>query len=125
MPLLIFPFRRGENAFFSMQFQFGWALRPMLPRIISDLSPTTPISLIYGVRSWMDNSTGEKISQSRPQSYVNVIYVKRAGHHVHAEQPEEFNRVVNHICAVVDSSRDLNPLLDDVRSARTGSFHEE
>lgn len=109
----------GENAFFSMQFQYGWALRPMLPRIISDLPPSVPISLIYGVRSWMDSSTGKKVIEARPSSYVDVHYIKRAGHHVHAEQPEEFNRVVNHICAAVDSNQDLEPI------SRTESEQEE
>lgn len=102
-----------------MQFQFGWALRPMLPRIIADLEPSVPISFIYGVRSWMDSSTGKRISEARPSSYVDINYIKRAGHHVHAEQPEEFNRVLNHICSTVDSNQDLEPL------SRTESSDEE
>lgn len=103
-------FSRGENAFFSMQFQYGWALRPMLPRVISELSPSIPISFIYGVRSWMDSTTGKRISDARQNSYVNIHHIKRAGHHVHAEQPEEFNRVVNHICSIVDANQDHEPL---------------
>lgn len=102
-----------------MQFQYGWALRPMLPRIIADLEPFMPISFIYGVRSWMDSSTGKRISEARPSSYVDINYIKRAGHHVHAEQPEEFNRVVNDICSTVDSNQDLEPL------SRTESSGEE
>lgn len=106
-----------------MQFQYGWALRPMLPRIISDLPQSIPMSLIYGVRSWMDSSTGERISQARPHSYVDIHHVKRAGHHVHAEQPEEFNRVVNHICGLIDANKDTRP--HPPAPIRTGSFHEE
>jgi pimeloyl-ACP methyl ester carboxylesterase len=32
--------------------------------------------------------------------------IKNAGHHVYADEPEEFNRVVNEICAIVDSNSD-------------------
>lgn len=104
-----------------MQFQYGWALRPMLPRIISDLTPSMPISFIYGVRSWMDSSTGEKISEARPNSYVDVHYIKRAGHHVHAEQSEEFNKVVNYICAVVDDDKDSEALVAQPRTRTESS----
>ena len=82
----------------------------MLPRIVSDLPPSIPVSFIYGDRSWMDNSTGKRVRQARPESYVAVHLVKRAGHHVHAEQPDEFNRVVNHICSAVDANQDREPL---------------
>ena len=80
-----------------MQFQYAWAQRPMFPRLTSDLDPSIPITMIYGVRSWMDSSSGERLRESRPNSYVDIHYIKRAGHHLHAEQPEEFNRVVNFI----------------------------
>lgn len=113
---------RGENAFFSMQFQYGWAQRPMLPRVISDLDASVPISLIYGKKSWMDSSTGERIREERTESYVNIYIISKAGHHIHAEQPAEFNRVVNSICSVVDCNRDSEPL---VGKRRAGSFQEE
>ncbi len=72
----------------------------------------------------MDNTTGERIRENRPESYVNIHYVKRAGHHIHAEQPQEFNRVVNSICSVVDADGDFEPIQTDTRS-RTDSFQEE
>ena len=99
----------GETAFFTMQYKYGWAIRPMMSRLISDL--TLPISLIYGVRSWMDNSTGERIREGRPDSYVDVHYIRRAGHHLHVEQPEEFNRVINQVCSLVDRNADSKPIL--------------
>lgn len=67
----------------------------------------------------MDSSTGKRIRKARPSSYVDIHYIKRAGHHVHAEQPEEFNRVVNYVCSTVDSNLDLEPL------SRSDSSDEE
>ena len=118
-------FYRGENAFFSMQFQYGWSQRPMLPRIISELSPSVPVSFIYGARSWMDSSAGERIREARSTSYVNIHFIKKAGHHVHAEQPEQFNTTVNHILSVVDSGSDSGPVIADQPRSRTNSYHEE
>ena len=58
----------------------------------------------------MDSSTGERIREARSESYVCVHNIKRAGHHVHAEQPVEFNRVVNLICSIVDCDEDCGPV---------------
>ena len=96
-----------------MQFHYGWALRPMIPRLSSDLDPSMPISCIYGVQSWMDSSSGERLQEERSNSYVGIHYIKRAGHHVHAEQPEEFNRVVNLILDKVDSNKDSKEPLEE------------
>ncbi len=79
----------------------------MLERIGSELDSAIPITMLYGVRSWMDNSSGEKVAECRPTSYVKVHYVQRAGHHVHADQPEAFNNLVNGACDIVDSEEDL------------------
>ena len=90
-----------------MQIPIGWAKRPMIKRVGSDLDPSIPLTLIYGVRSWLDSSTGEKVRELRPQSYVHVHYVRRAGHHVHADQPEAFNSVVQEVCCLVDRNEDI------------------
>lgn len=50
---------------------FGWAKNPIVKRM-DTLSPEIPITLIYGSRSWVDNSAGELIKGSRPKSYVNL-----------------------------------------------------
>lgn len=44
-------FCSGEAAFFHMQYNFGWAKRPMLARIETQLSGETPVTMIYGIRS--------------------------------------------------------------------------
>lgn len=79
----------------------------MLERL-DQLAMTVPITLIYGTRSWMDNSTGEKVYAMRPEAYVDVHYVKGAGHHVHADRPDVFNEIVNQACQLVDEGRDVN-----------------
>lgn len=50
---------------------FGWAKNPIVNRM-DQMSEDIPITLIYGSRSWVDNSAGETIKQKRNNSYVNV-----------------------------------------------------
>ena len=73
----------------------------------SELDSSIPVSFIYGNRSWMDPSSGEKVRELRPQSYVRVYRIARAGHHVHADRPEEFNQVVNNVLKIVDRNKDI------------------
>ena len=79
----------------------------MINRIGSDLAASVPLTFIYGARSWMDSRTGERVKEVRPHSYVRVHYVRRAGHHVHADQPEAFNAVVREVCCLVDRNEDI------------------
>ncbi|KAM4709568.1 (Lyso)-N-acylphosphatidylethanolamine lipase [Discoglossus pictus] len=91
----------GETAFKTMMEKFGWAKRPMLSRI--QLIPKDlPITFIYGADTWIDSSTGEKVKQERPTSYVQTLAIKRASHHVYADQPAIFNDMVEEICETVD-----------------------
>lgn len=66
---------RGESAFHAMMQGFGWAKNPILRRM-DKLDSEIPITLLYGSRSWVDNSAGEIIKQNRPNSYVNVQVCK-------------------------------------------------
>lgn len=123
----------GESAFCAMMQGFGWAKNPIVKRM-NKLSNDIPITLLYGSRSWVDNTTGETIKEARPSSYVNVqvrescgyrikrIYdskLKRklnyyisqvitgAGHHVYADKCETFNKYVSETCALNDSTPQL------------------
>lgn len=86
----------------------------MLTRLGTNLDPNTPITVISGARSWMDTlnrkrlskRTGDLIKEARPGAYVGVELVADAGHHLHAEQPHEFNRIVKEVLARVDSGID-------------------
>lgn len=98
-----------------MQRYFAWAKRPLLARMSTHLDSSVPVSVILGDRSWMRHgeisnnvNVADEVLKCRSQSYVNVHRVAEAGHHVHADQPEAFNALVNGICYLVDADQDLN-----------------
>ncbi|XP_018599728.1 protein ABHD4-like isoform X2 [Scleropages formosus] len=91
----------GEVGFKAMSESLGWAQRPMLQRVHL-LPPALPVTLLYGARSWMDSNTGHRVAQLRPHSYSHTVVIEGASHHIYADQPEEFNRVVREICDSVD-----------------------
>ncbi|XP_043649777.1 (Lyso)-N-acylphosphatidylethanolamine lipase isoform X1 [Drosophila teissieri] len=87
----------GESAFHTMMQSFGWAKHPMIHRI-KDVRSNIPITFIYGSRSWIDSSSGEKIKSQRGSNMVDIKIVTGAGHHVYADKPDVFNRYVNETC---------------------------
>ncbi|XP_016097388.1 protein ABHD4-like [Sinocyclocheilus grahami] len=91
----------GEVGFKAMSESIGWAKRPMVQRVHL-LPPSMPVSLLYGALSWVDPSTGKTVVQIRGKSPTSVTLIEDASHHVYADQPEEFNRVVESICNTVD-----------------------
>lgn len=54
-----------------MMQHFGWAKNPIVKRM-DKLNPEIPITLLYGSRSWVDNSSWETLKQARTSSYINV-----------------------------------------------------
>ncbi|KAH9633197.1 hypothetical protein HF086_017752 [Spodoptera exigua] len=48
----------GESAFHTLMTGFGWAKNPMVRRV-NELDPALPITVLYGSRSWVDNSSGQ------------------------------------------------------------------
>lgn len=92
----------GESAFHTMMESFGWAKHPMIHRI-KDVRHDIPMTFIYGTRSWIDSSSGEKIKAQRGDSIVDIKVVNGAGHHVYADKPEIFNRYVNETCDLYKS----------------------
>ncbi|KAM4604864.1 (Lyso)-N-acylphosphatidylethanolamine lipase [Polymixia lowei] len=91
----------GEVGFRAMSESLGWAKRPMLQRV-HQLPPTMPLTMLYGARSWVDSSSGDIVAHIRNHKHTSVLLVNEASHHVYADQPEEFNRVVENICNSVD-----------------------
>ncbi|XP_036822266.1 1-acylglycerol-3-phosphate O-acyltransferase ABHD5-like isoform X2 [Oncorhynchus mykiss] len=83
----------GETAFKNMTIPYGWAKRPMLQRI-GLLHADIPITVIYGSRSSIDGNSGNAIKEMRPNSHVEIIAIRGAGHYVYADQPEDFNHRV-------------------------------
>ncbi|TNN74463.1 Protein ABHD4 [Liparis tanakae] len=87
----------GEVGFRAMVESLAWAKRPMLQRV-HQLPPSMPITMVYGARSWVDSSSGDTVVRIRNEAPTEVILIDDASHHVYADQPEEFNRVVEKIC---------------------------
>ncbi|GLV43511.1 pummelig [Carabus blaptoides fortunei] len=100
----------GESAFHAMMSGYGWAKNPMVRRI-NTMHEDVPITLVYGARSWVDNSAGEIVKDKRIGSYVKLQSIKGAGHHVYADNPEIFNRYVVEACAVADQNRNRFPAI--------------
>ncbi|XP_051989937.1 (Lyso)-N-acylphosphatidylethanolamine lipase-like [Xyrauchen texanus] len=91
----------GEVGFKAMSESLGWAKRPMVQRV-NLLPPSMPITMLYGSLSWVDSSTGNQVAHIRGKSPTSVILIEDASHHLYADQPDEFNRVVQNICNTVD-----------------------
>ncbi|XP_039672106.1 (Lyso)-N-acylphosphatidylethanolamine lipase [Perca fluviatilis] len=91
----------GEVGFRAMSESLGWAKRPMLQRV-HQLPPSMPLTMLYGAQSWVGSSSGDKVAQIRDQAHTKVLLIDDASHHVYADQPEEFNRVVENVCNSVN-----------------------
>lgn len=74
---MYFHYHSGEAAFHAMMSGFGWAKNPMVRRI-EQLRSDTPVTLLYGSRSWVDNRAGHVIKEKRPkESYTDVKVFKQ------------------------------------------------
>ncbi|XP_062320718.1 1-acylglycerol-3-phosphate O-acyltransferase ABHD5-like [Osmerus eperlanus] len=91
----------GETAFKNMTVPYSWAKRPMLQRV-ARIRPDVPITVIYGSRSSIDGSSGSTIKELRPNSHVEIMSIRGAGHYVYADQPEDFNHKVLQVCSRVE-----------------------
>uniref|UniRef100_A0A672Q250 1-acylglycerol-3-phosphate O-acyltransferase ABHD5 n=1 Tax=Sinocyclocheilus grahami TaxID=75366 RepID=A0A672Q250_SINGR len=74
------------------------AKMPMLQRI-GLIHSDIPIKVIYGSRSSIDGHSGNSIKEMRPNSHVEIIV--SAGHYVYADQPEDFNQKILHVCETI------------------------
>ncbi|XP_004927229.1 1-acylglycerol-3-phosphate O-acyltransferase ABHD5 isoform X2 [Bombyx mori] len=110
----------GESAFHSLMTGFGWAKNPMVKRI-DKLSPALPITVLYGSRSWVDNSTGHVLSEHRPHSRTYVQVINGAGHHVYLDKPELFNKYVLEACSRAD---EYDPRTSTVAEGDTNKTEE-
>lgn len=87
----------GESAFHSMMSGFGWAKNPMIKRI-HEMREDVPLTILYGSRSWVDNSAGKMIRDARPNSFVESHIINQAGHHIYADRADEFNSLILNAC---------------------------
>lgn len=101
----------GESAFHTLMTGFGWAKNPMVHRI-DQFDPSLPITVLYGSRSWVDNSTGQVLTEHRDSSNTTVQVINGAGHHVYLDKPELFNKFVLEACVRADNAEERRPKAD-------------
>lgn len=85
----------GETAFSRMVTGMAWAKNPMLPRL-KDLHSEVSVTVVYGADSWVSQIPVETFT-SLGLSRVQVQVIDNAGHHVYADQPDQFNTIVLNI----------------------------
>lgn len=91
----------GETAFKALTESIGWAKNPMVSRM-TQLREGMPVTFLYGERSWIDKSAGYQTQRNRKGAEVQIRIIKGAGHHVYADQADDFNQLVGEICDGVD-----------------------
>ncbi|XP_051729773.1 1-acylglycerol-3-phosphate O-acyltransferase ABHD5 [Ctenopharyngodon idella] len=87
----------GETAFKNMTIPYGWPQHPMMEQV-EKISPSLPMTFIYGSRSSIEGQSGKAIQEMRPNSQTKIIVIQGAGHYVFADQSEDFNQAVLKIC---------------------------
>jgi len=102
----------GEMAFATMTKHYGWAKRPMIHRF-NGIDTTVSVTFIYGGKSYMDTGPAYEIQSRRADSYVDVQIVRRAGHHVYADDSEAFNSLLCGISDLVDRDEDITSPLNE------------
>ena len=97
-----YSFFSGEAAFSVISdFQYIWPAEAMKPHLIK-LTPSVHITFIYGEKSPYHNIGGADIKQKRANVFVPKP-VPEAGHHVQAQNPDEFNQRVRDVLCMVDA----------------------
>ncbi|CAG9127358.1 unnamed protein product [Plutella xylostella] len=130
----------GESAFHALMHGFGWAKNPMVKRVneispslpvtvlygsrswvdncTGQINPSLPVTVLYGSRSWVDNCTGQVLAETRPKgakTYVQVI--NGAGHHVYLDKADLFNKYVIEACARADDDCEPTTEQPSIRDA--------
>lgn len=96
----------GEIAFKDLLEGGPWAKFPMGDRLVENLKDEIPVTFLYGAKSWMNNTYGEIIKESRkPTCYTHIEDIKFAGHHVYSDNAVDFNQFVNNACEVLKSKQ--------------------
>jgi abhydrolase domain-containing protein 5 len=95
----------GELAFKRLLDNGPWAKYPMGDRMKENFSKHIPVTFVYGDKTWMKTEYGDIIKNARSESYTRVEFVKDAGHHVYADNPEEFNSYVLEACEILKSQQ--------------------
>jgi len=89
----------GEEAFRNISEFITYAKNPLISRM-KHLSSNVPLTVLYGENSWMLNIFDFKsIRDEIPnQCYFKLHQVDEAGHNIFADNPKQFNSLVNLAC---------------------------
>lgn len=99
----------GEVAFKTVSETMIYAKNPLVSRF-KDSIMDFPITIITGSESWISRITDFGAVQDELSGGQNlrVFLIEDAGHHVHADQADEFNEMVNTICIEVQKTYEMN-----------------
>ncbi|EFX66233.1 hypothetical protein DAPPUDRAFT_64905 [Daphnia pulex] len=76
---------------------FEWAKYPMVHRIPA-LRSDVPLTFIYGAESWVDRPVFFHCSVECLNQEVFIQIICGVGHHIYADKPEQFHRLVLTAC---------------------------
>ena len=81
-----------------------FAKNPLLTRF-QEFPDNKPVTIITGSDSWVNFiSDFGAIRELLSSKNLDLLFIEDAGHHVHADQPVQFNMIVNKICDSVNNS---------------------
>ena len=69
---------------------------------MKDIHPQIKVAMLFGSESWIDNTVTEEMEDERPEQFT-VHTVSGAGHHVYADRPYSFNKIVKGIFETCDN----------------------
>jgi cardiolipin-specific phospholipase len=86
----------GEFALAYLLAPGAYARRPLIERVkkLQNDSLLKKVTWIYGSYDWMDVDAGKDASERLGDLESDVFVVDRAGHNVHLDNPEGFNKVI-------------------------------
>jgi len=86
----------GEFALAYLLAPGAYARRPLIERVkkLQNDSLLKKVTWIYGSYDWMDVDAGRDASEQLGDLETDVVVVDRAGHNVHLDNPEAFNKII-------------------------------
>jgi len=89
----------GEFALAYLLAPGAYARRPLMNRIkqLQNDNVLQSVTWIYGSYDWMDVDAGREASEKLGDVESDVHVVEKAGHNVHLDNPEGFNRIIRKI----------------------------
>jgi cardiolipin-specific phospholipase len=86
----------GEYALAYLLAPGAYARRPLIERVklLQNDNLLKRVTWIYGSYDWMDVNAGKEASEKLGDLDTDLIVVDKAGHNVHLDNPEGFNRII-------------------------------